>query len=262
MFFLKKLISAFLMPTTAGLLLLAVGLGLLWWRRQERLARWLATAGFVLLFVPSLAFVSEALVDPLEGRHQPLYPAARLEQALGAAGGARPRWIVVLAGGHVGDPRVPATDQIGDSALSRLIEGIRLHRELPGSKLLLSGGLGDPIKHADVLGAVATTLGVAPENMELHREGRDTEEEAATIAPKVGSEPFLLVTSAFHLPRATALFRGRGLKPIPAPAHHLGLDTPGLTLGEVLPSPDSLLRSHAALHEYIGFLWSKLRGRM
>jgi uncharacterized SAM-binding protein YcdF (DUF218 family) len=263
MFFLKKLITALLMPTTAALILVGAGLGLLWYTRRERLGKWLATVGFFLLLVPSFPFVADALVGPLESRHQPLYPAERLEAALaGAPARPTPLWIVVLAGGHVPDLRVPATDQIGDSALSRLMEGIRLHREIPGSKLLLSGGIGDRIKHADVLGAVAATCGVSPENMVLHRQGRDTEEEAATIAAKVGKAPFILVTSAFHLPRATALFRGQGLSPIPAPAHHLGLDADGVTIGEVFPSPGALQNAQTGLHEYLGFVWSKIRGRM
>jgi uncharacterized SAM-binding protein YcdF (DUF218 family) len=133
---------------------------------------------------------------------------------------------------------------------------------IPGSKLLLSGGIGGRLKHADILGAVAATMGVAPENMELHRVGRDTEEEALTIAPKVGKGPFVLVTSASHLPRATALFRHQGLAPIPAPAHHLSLDTRGVTVSELFPSPSALEAAHHGIHEYIGLLWSKLRGRL
>ena len=262
MFLLKKLISAFLVPTTAALLVIAAGLLLLWYTRRDRLGKWLATSGLLFIFILSLPPVADLLVSPLESRYQPLYPSARLQLALAAAAAPRPRWVVVLAGGHVPDERVPATDQIGDSALSRLVEGIRLHRELPGSKLLLSGGLGGKVKHADVLGAVAITLGVAPADMELHREGRDTEEEAASIAPKVGKEPFLLVTSASHLPRSAALFRRRGLQPIPAPAHHMGLDTPGVQLDDFFPSPGALQTVNAGMHEYIGMIWSKLRGRM
>jgi uncharacterized SAM-binding protein YcdF (DUF218 family) len=261
MFLLKKLISVFLLPTTAGLLLMAVGLGLLWWRRRERLGKGLATAGFLLLLIPSFSPVADALLAPLENRYPPLYPRAKLDQAIAAAG-ATPKWIVVLAGGDVPDPRVHPVDQIGDAAMSRLAEGIRLQRELTGSKLLLSGGIGGRLKHADILGAVATTMGVAAANMELHRVGRDTEEEALTIAAKVGQQPFVLVTSASHLPRATALFRRQGLAPIPAPAHHLSLDTKGISLGELFPSPSALEAAHAGIHEYIGLLWSKLRGRL
>jgi uncharacterized SAM-binding protein YcdF (DUF218 family) len=261
MFLLKKLISVFLLPTTAGLGLMAAGLVMLWWRRRERLAKGLATAGFLLLLIPSFPPISDALLAPLEDRYPPLYPAPRLAEAIAAAG-APPKWIVVLAGGDVADPRVPPVDQLGDSAMSRLAEGIRLQREIPGSKLLLSGGIGGRLKHADIMGAVATTMGVDAANMELHRVGRDTEEEALTIAPKVGKQPFLLVTSASHLPRATALFRRQGLAPIPAPAHHLSLDTRGVSLGELFPSPSAMEAAHHGIHEYIGLIWSKLRGRL
>src|SRR5688572_16807515 len=127
MFFFKKLLTALLMPTTAALLLVGAGLVLLWYTRRDRAGKWLATVGFFLLLVPSFPFVADALVRPLERRHQPLYPSERLQSVLPAAPN-QPIWIVVLAGGHVADERVAATDQIGDSALSRLLEGIRLHR--------------------------------------------------------------------------------------------------------------------------------------
>jgi hypothetical protein len=46
----------------------------------------------------------------------------------------------------------PVTDQISKSSLTRLVEGIRIHKELPGSKLVLSGGGGfDPMPNARIM---------------------------------------------------------------------------------------------------------------
>ncbi|HEY0705788.1 MAG TPA: ElyC/SanA/YdcF family protein [Polyangia bacterium] len=263
MFFVKKLISAFLMPTTAALTLLAIGLGVLWFSKRVRLGKILATCGFAILFVGTCHFVPDGLVAQLERRHTPLYPAAALQSAIAASGG-KPRLILVLGGGEIVDPRVPANDQLSDSALSRLIEGIRLMREVPDSRLLLSGGVVSRSggSHADRMRAVALSLGVDDARIEIDRSAWDTEQEAANLARKIGKEPFFLVTSAFHMPRAMGLFRHAGTSPIAAPTHHVTIDEPGVSLLEFFPNPGSLSTLQWGLHESLGLLWSKLRGRI
>jgi uncharacterized SAM-binding protein YcdF (DUF218 family) len=261
MFFAKKLISAFLLPTTLSIALLVAGLLLLWVTGRAKLGRLLATCGLGLLLLSSYVPVADAFLTPLESSYTPLYPRSALDRALKDAG--QPiKWIVVLGGGHTLDPSVPANDQLGDSALSRLIEAIRLQRQVPGSKILLSGGVGGPVRHADVLAEVAVTLGLAPESYALDRTAWDTEQEARSIAQRVASGPFLLVTSAMHMPRAMGLFRKAGARPIAAPTHHFTLDVPGVSLGELFPTPGALGKVDAGVHEYLGMLWSRLRGRM
>jgi uncharacterized SAM-binding protein YcdF (DUF218 family) len=265
MFFLKKFISGFLVPSTVCLLLLAAGLALLWFTRRQRLGKILASVGFGLALLFGSPILSELLITPLESRHPPLHPEPHARAQLKAAGIESPRWIVVLSGGHVVDPRVPPSGQVGTAALARVVEGIRLHRMFPGSKLLLSGGLGGEggtPRHADLLGAVADVCAVDKGAVLLHRSGWDTEEEAQTITPVVGPEPFLLVTSASHMPRAMALFRKRGARPIAASAFLYTMDEPGFAAGDLVPSPSALNTSNAGMHEYIGLVWSKLRGRL
>lgn len=260
MFFLKKLISALLLPTTLALGAIVAGLVLVALGRRPRLARGLTIGGLAVLLLGSSHFVTDLLLTPLE-RYPPLFPRAQLDAAIARAG-KTPRFIVVLGGGDVADARVPANDQLTDSGLSRLVEGIRLLRELPGSRLILSGGYGGAVKHADRLGAVAAMLGVRGDEMELDRSAWDTEQEAAMVAQRIGGEPFLLVTSAFHMPRSLGLFRKAGTQPIPAPTHHYTLDAPGMNVLELFPDPAALTELHAGVHEYLGMVWSKLRGRI
>lgn len=261
MFFLKKLISAFLLPTAMALLLLAAGLALLWWTERQRLGKILATVGFAILSLGSLFAVSNALLAPLEWRYQALYPQHELDAAIAKAG-TPPHYIVVLGGGETVDRRVPPNDQLNDSSLSRLLEAIRLLRAVPGTRLLLSGGVGGTERHADRLAAVASMLGVKPDEMELDRTAWDTEAEASHLTRRVGQAPFFLVTSAFHMPRAVGLFHKVGANPIPAPTHHLSLDVPGINLLGLFPSPEALGELEAGWHEYLGIVWSKLRGRI
>jgi uncharacterized SAM-binding protein YcdF (DUF218 family) len=246
MFLAKKLISEFLLPTTASLALLIAGIVLLWLGRRQRLARLLITTGTGVLLLSSYTPVADAFLGSLEYRYPPLHPRPVLDRAIQQAGGT-PKWIVVLGGGHVLAPSFPANVQIGDSALFRLVEAIRLQGRT---------------KHADILGQVAQVLGVPPDGYVLDRTAWDTEQEAANLARQIGQEPFFLVTSAFHLPRAMALFRRQGLRPIAAPAHHLSLNSPGVGIQELFPGPYAQGKVNAGVHEYLGMLWSRLRGRI
>lgn len=261
MFLIKKLLSSLILPTTATLVLLGVAVALFWLGRWQRAAKVMASGALAILLLGTSDFFVNATLRPLEGHYLPLYPRAQLDAAISAAG-STPHWIVVLGGGDTADPSVPANDQLSDSGLSRVVEGIRLLRLVPGTKLLLSGGVGAKEKHADALGAVATSLGVSADQMELDKSAWDTEQEAHNLSPRLGREPFFLVTSAFHMPRAMALFRHAGAQPIAAPTHHLTLDAPGVSFNEFFPSPDAMANLESGWHEYLGILWSKLRGRL
>jgi uncharacterized SAM-binding protein YcdF (DUF218 family) len=261
MFVLKKIISAFLVPLPLACVLLVVGLALLWFSKRQKAGKIVATVGLGVLLLGSYDGLAHLTLRPLESGYQPLYPRARLEEATSKKG-RHPRWIVVLGGGNHEDPRAPPTEQLGAAALARLAEGVRLYRELPGSKLVLSGGVGNRVKHADLLGAAARVFGVPEQDIVLERSTWDTEQEAHNIAPRLGKDDFILVTSAFHMPRALGLYRREGLDPIPAATAHLTYDTPGFTAYDLLPSPGAMGLMHTALHEYLGVLWSKARGKM
>ncbi len=59
---------------------------------------------------------------------------------------------MVLGGGHASAPDLPANSQVNGATLGRLVEGVRLHRAIPGSKLLLSGGaVFDPVPEAEIM---------------------------------------------------------------------------------------------------------------
>jgi uncharacterized SAM-binding protein YcdF (DUF218 family) len=170
---------------------------------------------------------------------------------------------VVLGGGHVSDPRLPANSQISAAALGRLVEGVRLYKALPGSKLLLSGGVVfDPVPEAEVMAQVAVVLGVKPHDIRLESNSRDTAEEAEMIAKMIGKEKFILVTSAAHMPRSMALFRRRGLEPIPAPADFRAPEPRSSSPSRFFPGAGFLGQTQTAVHEYVGLAWAWLRGEI
>lgn len=134
---------------------------------------------------------------------------------------------------------------------------------MPGSKLILSGGLGfDPTTQAHVLFRVAQALGVSEANLVLEAAARDTEDEARIIHSMIGGDKLIIVTSAAHMPRSVALFRRQGMNPIPAPADQLVKQSHKTNLLDFLPSSGALRGVESATHEYIGIVWSKLRGKI
>ena len=96
--------------------------------------------------------------------------------------------------------------------------------------------------------------------MVILREPRDTEEEAAQVAKLVGEQPFILVTSANHLPRAMRFFEAKGLHPIPAPANQLAIDSPLNIWDRATPSSMFLGHTERARYETLGSLWQWLKG--
>jgi uncharacterized SAM-binding protein YcdF (DUF218 family) len=259
MFLVKKIVALFFYPVGLCLGILLLGLFCLWATRRQRLGKVLVTLGTVLLLLFSTPLISSWLLVPLEQR----YPALLHPETVsgGPKDSTSPKWIVVLGGGHQSDPRLPANSQINAAALGRVVEGVRLHKAIPGSKLLLSGGaVFDPVPEAEVMAQVAVLLGVKPEDIVLESDSRDTAEEAEIIAKMIGRGKFFLVTSAAHMPRSIALFKRRGLQPIPAPADFRAPKTQSSGLVSLFPGVWSLAQSQTALHEYLGLVWAWLRG--
>ena len=96
----------------------------------------------------------------------------------------------------------------------------------------------------------------------MEPDSRDTADEAEIIAKMIGREKFILVTSAAHMPRSMALFRKRGLQPIPAPADFLVREAQGSDPSRFFPGAGSLGQVETAVHEYLGLAWAWLRGEI
>jgi uncharacterized SAM-binding protein YcdF (DUF218 family) len=252
MYLLKKVISRVLFPVPLSLEILCVGLYLLWCTRKQRTGKALITFGTMLLAGLSYFFTANVLLRPLEHLYPPLDITSRRVSALPAV-----KFIMVLGAKASSDPGIPITSRVSPELMVRLIEGVRLHRELPGSKLILSGDNGA----AQNMAQVAEALGVSPQDVILSPTPRDTEEEAMRVAPLLGQSPFVLVTSAAHMPRAMGLFKKRGLQPMPAPTDYLApRHRPDLE--DLFPNAFNLFKSQTAVYEYLGLVWAKLRGKI
>lgn len=237
-----------LVTTPSNLLALCVVLGgvlLLATRRRRGLVLVLA-AGFSFLAL-AVAPVSSWLIMPLEDR----FPAPPLP--------ARVDGIVVL-GGSISTKLSQARGRPSVTiAPERLFSAAALARRHAGARIILTGGIVFPrsgaVSEASLMRDLLVTLGVPPERLELETEARNTHENAvhsyALAAPKPG-ETWLLVTSAFHMPRSVGSFRKAGWNIVPFPVDYL-------TLGYAEWSDDpelsrQLRRLDIAAHEWVGLL--------
>ncbi|TKI07498.1 envelope biogenesis factor ElyC [Martelella alba] len=252
MFFtLKKLVGGLLLPLPLLLLLMAAGLCLIGFTRRQKTGKCLLVLGWLALLLLSLQPVADHLLAPLETR----YPTYQ-DRAAPIA------YVVVLGGGYTFNPQWAPGSNLINNSLPRVVEGIRQYRNHPGARLVFTGAAanGNPVSSAAVAASVAESLGVPAKDIILLDKPRDTRQEAASVAALVGKAPFLLVTSANHLPRAMAFFQGQGLAPLPAPANQLAITSPLNVWERLLPSPLWLEHSERAWYETLGRIWQKISG--
>ena len=153
-FFLKKFVSAFLLPLPIFFALAVVGLVFLWSGKRQKTAKWLITFSVAWLALFSWGPVPEHFLKSLERT----YPANGMEMR---EGGEDFEYIVVLGGGHVSDPDVPISARVSPESLARLFEAAAIHGKAPDAKLIFSGGAyGDPVPNARVMAEAARLIGV------------------------------------------------------------------------------------------------------
>ncbi|MCF6147413.1 MAG: hypothetical protein E3K37_02020 [Candidatus Kuenenia sp.] len=142
MLVLKKLIAQLLFPVPLCFEVLIVGMVLMFFSRRQKLGKYIVLSGILLFAFFSYSYpVSKIFIKRLEYKYPPLFSTQSSgETAWNITQGVK--WIVVLAGGHFSDHEVPITSRVSEETLVRLIEGIRLHRLLPESRIVLSGGEG------------------------------------------------------------------------------------------------------------------------
>jgi uncharacterized SAM-binding protein YcdF (DUF218 family) len=259
-FMLKKIVSRLLFPLPICLELLLAGLFLLWFTKKHKTGRIVVTVGTALLLLLSYDRFSGDLLRGLERSYRP-FSLATTDELQVRSRETAVKWIVVLGGGHTADPNIPLSSQLDHSSMVRLVEGVLLHRDNPGSKLIVSGGRVDSsLSDAEVMSNVAEAMGVSHQDIILEDQSRDTEDEARLLKPLVQNDAFILVTSASHMLRSMRLFESYGMHPHPAPTDYLVQDTDTFSPDSVFPEPGALAKATRAVYEYLGLAWLKLRG--
>jgi uncharacterized SAM-binding protein YcdF (DUF218 family) len=201
-FILSKLVWFILSPVNLAILLGGLS-ALLAFTRFARPARWVGLICLVALGLMAFSPLPRIVLRPLEDRF-PQQDAAKT-----------PVTGIVVLGGAVG---VARGDVVVNSLASRMTKAVELARLHPQAKIVFTGGAANLISETTVTEADGAKLlfeglGLDPARLILEDESRNTRENAAftrrLVEPKPG-ERWLLVTSAWHMPRAIGVFRKAG----------------------------------------------------
>lgn len=254
-FVLSKTVGFLVLPSN---LLISLGLlgVLLLPTRFARAGRRLLVFCVLAVAVLGWSPIGNALILTLEQRF-PAWDASR----------GAPDGIVVLGGAIT--PRVASGrgEPVLNEAAERITAAADLARRYPTARIVFSGGSGslafaEP-PEAEIARDLLQRLGVARERIQIDSRSRNTNEDAVyskeTAAPKPG-ERWLLVTSAYHMPRAIGAFRRAGFVveayPVDWRTHSSAdLTHPFVTIG------DGLRRTDTAAREWIGLLAYRVTGR-
>ncbi len=246
--FLKTLLSTLLLPPGNALALLALAC----FRRRKRWAFAVAVSGGVLLLLQSLPLVGTALMGTLEDRAGAWSPDTAGAQA-----------IVVLGSGLIR----PVAEFGGETANERTLVRVRRAAQLAGETqlpVLVSGGRPLPAVSSEAAAMAAVLeheFGVPVRWRE--EDSLDTPGNAslsARMLAPAGVKRIVLVTQAFHMPRARLLFEAQGFDVIPAPTHFVSKNGAGFEALSLFPSASALHNSYYALHEWLGILWVRISG--
>jgi uncharacterized SAM-binding protein YcdF (DUF218 family) len=252
---LKTIVIRIVSPLIISLLLMGTGVVLILFTKRQKLGKVLVPVGLVFLIVISMPMIPDLMLASLEEIHEPL-SVSNISGDFSAV-----QYIVVLAGGHYWNETRPLSSQFNYHGLVRLVEGIRLARQFPQAKLILSGGPGNSsISEAVIMKQLAEQLGISPGNIILETESMTTADEVSLIKPILEKTPFILVTSAAHMPRALSLCRKQGLNPIAAPTGFLKVSQHVKWFG--WPNTRNIDKVDFALHEYLGLLKDKFLGNI
>lgn len=202
---------------------------------------------FIILFTISTSWLPDYMTKKMGDEYQYV---SQIDNTI--------NWVVVLGGGQVNIKNandIPANELLLDNSIERLIEGVRLYRMLPHSKLLLSGGGSAPVRPvAKNMAILAKWFAIPEQDLVIESDSLNTADQVRKIKPIVQEQPFYLVTSSTHLPRAMVLFKQAGLHPVAAPSD-VAISEQTDWIGLLIPNVNNMVFTSTVIHELLGSLW-------
>lgn len=216
--------------------------------RLKKIASVMCLISVSIYFILASGPVSQLLLSSLEYQYPSYQPATTNDQSIST--------IVVLTGSAEVKPATPVSSHLNTSSVYRVLEAQRIFLLHSHSNIIISG-LGET---PDTLRTVMLNLGIPATSISVDKNSTTTYESSINIKKLLADEPFILVTSAGHMPRSIATFESQGMNPIPAPTEFISRQN--IFAAQYLPTPRHMLNSELAIHEYIGMLWYRATDRM
>jgi uncharacterized SAM-binding protein YcdF (DUF218 family) len=254
-FVLSKILGFFAIPSNTLLVIGLIG-GVLLFTRRWRLGRACVIVSLLLFAILGWSPLGNILILPLEERFPP-WDAAR----------GAPDGIIVLGGTVSPDISAARREPALHEAAERVTAVAVLARRFPAARIVYTGGSGSLIfssaVEADFVLPLFESFGIGREQVLLERRSRNTVENARftkeLVQPKPG-ERWLLITSAYHMPRSIGVFRRQGF---PVEAYPVDWRTQGRA-DAFIPFPSvsgGILRADTAVHEWAGIAAYWLTGQ-
>ena len=231
--------------------------------RKYILGRLLLLVGVVALYSLSLHHMADVLVYPLESHYRA--PSNEALKDIDA--------IIVLGGGAYRKSEIRPEATLSRASLARTVGAVKLLRRCDARYIVFTGY--SAVEGAPTVGEVmsrtALEMGVPDEKIVIEIKASNTFEHPARIVEvfrdtkqmeieEIKQMKIAVVTSAIHMPRSVMAFEQYfdPTRIVPAPVywHHI---EPPLSVASFVPSVDALSMSTMACHEYLGYLWYKIR---
>jgi uncharacterized SAM-binding protein YcdF (DUF218 family) len=213
--------------------------------------------GVIVLLVASMPPVAIAFNQRLESWYQPM-PAAKAPRAD----------AIILLGGALSLPLTPRIGPELTDASDRILYAAQLYKAGRAPLILVTGG--NVFKQDEKVESEAYYIskllqqwGIPESAILIETESRNTRQNAlnsAKILDQNTVKSALLVTSAFHMPRAAATFKAVGLNVVPSPIDFAVVNYKRPVLLDYLPSAGALGGTTRALREHVGIFVYGLRG--
>jgi len=216
--------------------------------------RWLALAGAAILLLSGMPAVGDSLLKILENRF-PKLEADSVERAD----------AVIVLSGMLRESRSKRGDPEWGEGVDRFEAGVQLMKAGKAPLLILTGGRmpwsNRTQTEGDELRAAAIARGIAENAIVVTGEVHNTAEEAEAIhqiAMERKLQRLILVTTAWHMPRAEMLFRRAGVDVVPYPVDYYTRYMESRTMLDLVPQASGMLNTEIALREFYGLAYYRV----
>ena len=252
-----SLLRSFVDPLAMSFILIGLTLAYAWWKNADaRRGLRAITVVFLLAWIATSEAAAYFATGLLEWRYPPVLEMPAEAEA-----------IVLLSSGALAPSEFLPEATPGSATLRRCRRAAQLYHSRP-RPIVACGGKFDPKNTDDTLAEVMQRelilMGVDQNDILLEEGSGNTYHnagEAKRVVDEHGWSSVVLVTDATHLMRSELCFEKHGLDVIPAGAHYEALRAPN-RLADFVPSTTGANKCNLVLHEVMGLVWYKLRGRI
>lgn len=255
-YYLSKILWFFTVPSNLIPSITLFGLLLLIWGKRKKAGIFLSLSSLFLFFLCGLGPVANWVMLPLEQR----FPTFDEKQIIPITG------IIILGGAAMPEESFTRKQLVLNEAGERIMALGYLSRKYPEAKIIFSGGGGtllrQHISEAEAIREYADMIGVPKNRLILETQSRSTAENAKftkEIASPKDGETWLLVTSAWHMPRSIGVFQKAGFNVIAYPVDFRTRGTQDIFRTFAFSS-EGLRRLDTGSKEWMGLIAYRLAG--